>query len=223
MKVQIYEHVHPDDAFASVQSGVDFIGIKPGEQGRSPGELNYTQCREVLAAVPPDSGCLRVALTVSTDLAAIAAMVQAVKPDVIHLSGSIEDLEPAEVAGLRFSLGQIRVMLAIPIAGPASIELAKGFEKAVDFLLLDSGGRDKIVGATGETHDWNISAELVRRVHLPAILAGGLCAENVAAAIKQIRPWGVDSFTHTNVIGSRRKDMTKVAAFADNARIAGYD
>ena len=150
-------------------------------------------------------------------------MVRAVEPDVIHLSGSIEDLEPAKVAEFRTSLDQVRVMLAIPIAGPSAIGLAKGFEKAVDFLLLDSGGWDEIVGATGETHDWNISAELVRKVHLPAILAGGLCAENVAEAIKQVRPWGVDSFTHTNLTGSRRKDTKRVAAFANNARMANYD
>ncbi len=223
MKVQIYEHSHIDDVCASVKSGVDFIGVKPGEQGLSPGELSYSECREILGAVPRDSGCYRVALTVSTDLAAISAMVKAVKPDVIHLSGSFEDLEPTSVAEFRSSLDQVRVMLAIPIDGSSAIYLAKRFEKAVDFLLLDSGGRDEIVGATGKTHDWNMSAELVRRVHLPAILAGGLCAENVAAAIKQVRPWGVDSFTHTNLPGSRRKDMARVAEFAENARMANYD
>ena len=42
MKVQIYEHIHPNDVVASVKSGVDFIGTKPGENGLSPGELSYS-------------------------------------------------------------------------------------------------------------------------------------------------------------------------------------
>ncbi len=218
MKVQIYEHVHPADASASVQGGVDFIGVKPGEQGLSPGELTYAQCREIFAAVPPDSGCLRVALTVSNDLSAIAATVCAVEPDVIHLSGDIEGLHPAEVAAFRAGLEGVRVMLAIPVTGPTSVPLAKSFEKAVDMLLLDSPGRDRVVGATGQTHDWNISAELVQKVHVPAILAGGLSPDNVVAAIKRVRPWGVDSFTHTNLTGSRCKNPAGVAAFVSHAK-----
>lgn len=222
MKVQIYEHVHPADAGASVQCGVDFIGVKPGEQDLSPGELSYARCREIFAAVPPDSGCLRVALTVSNDLAAVAATVRTVEPDVIHLSGDVAALDPAAVAAFRAGLDPVRVMLAIPVAGPASIPLAKSFEKAVDMLLLDSPGRDQVVGATGQTHDWHISAELVKRVHVPAILAGGLSPDNVAEAIRQVRPWGVDSFTHTNLAGSRRKDRARVAAFVAHAQATGY-
>ncbi len=218
MKVQIYEYVHPEDVRASVRCGVDFIGAKPGEQGLSPGELSYARCREIFAAVPPDSGCLKVALTVSNDLSVIEATVRAVEPDVIHLSGDIDGLEPTEVAAFRASLDYVRVMLAIPVTGPASIHLAKRFEKAVDILLLDSPGRDQVVGATGQIHDWTTSAELVKRVHVPAVLAGGLSPDNVVEAIKQVRPWGVDSFTHTNLAGSRRKDLERVAAFVSHAR-----
>ncbi len=222
MKVQIYEHVHPADAVASVQCGVDFIGAKPGEQDLSPGEVSYPRCREIFAAVPPDSGCLRVALTVATDLSAIATTVRAVEPDVVHLSGDIGALAPAEVAAFRAGLEPVRIMLAIPVAGSAAISLARKFAKAVDFLLLDSPGRDQIVGATGQAHDWSISAELVRKVHVPAILAGGLRPENVADAIRKVRPWGVDSFTHTNLAGSRRKDPARVAAFVSSAETGSY-
>jgi phosphoribosylanthranilate isomerase len=46
------------------------------------------------------------------------------------------------------------------------------------------------------------------------ILAGGLTAENVGEAIATVRPWGVDSFTHTDVSGNRgRKDAARVRAF----------
>ena len=48
------------------------------------------------------------------------------------------------------------------------------------------------VGGTGLTHDWRISAELVERSAKPLWLAGGLTPDNVAAAIEQVKPWGVD-------------------------------
>ncbi len=48
------------------------------------------------------------------------------------------------------------------------------------------------VGGTGLTHDWRISAELVERSAKPLWLAGGLTPNNVAAAIEQVKPWGVD-------------------------------
>jgi phosphoribosylanthranilate isomerase len=49
---------------------------------------------------------------------------------------------------------------------------------------------------------------------MPFILAGGLSAENVAQAIAAVKPWGVDSFTHTDVPGQRgKKDLRRVRAF----------
>ncbi|MCB0014782.1 MAG: hypothetical protein KDE34_22860, partial [Anaerolineales bacterium] len=77
------------------------------------------------------------------------------------------------------------------------------------------------IGASGVTHDWNISREIVRRVKIPVILAGGLSPDNVAAAIAQVQPWAVDSLTHTNERlpgGGFRKDLEKVRQFVAAAR-----
>jgi phosphoribosylanthranilate isomerase len=53
------------------------------------------------------------------------------------------------------------------------------------------------------------------------ILAGGLSADNVADAIATVRPWGVDSFTHTDVPGNRgKKDPARVRAFIAAAKRA---
>ncbi len=71
------------------------------------------------------------------------------------------------------------------------------------------------------THDWSISRKIVESVSIPVILAGGLSADNVAEAIEAVRPWGVDSYTHTNHPGDRmNKDLTQVRAFVSNARNA---
>ena len=74
-------------------------------------------------------------------------------------------------------------------------------------------------GATGLTHDWRISQRLVELSPRPVVLAGGLNADNVADAIRMVRPAGVDS--HTGVEGpDGRKDPAKVRAFVQNAKAA---
>ena len=74
-------------------------------------------------------------------------------------------------------------------------------------------------GATGKTHDWSVSARLVRHSARPVILAGGLNADNVAEAIQMVRPAGVD--VHTGVEGADgRKDPVKLRRFVSNAAAA---
>jgi phosphoribosylanthranilate isomerase len=75
------------------------------------------------------------------------------------------------------------------------------------------------VGATGRTHDWSISRQIVEQFGVPVILAGGLSPENVAESIQQVRPWAVDSNTATNNPGDPvKKDMRRVAAFVAAVR-----
>jgi phosphoribosylanthranilate isomerase len=74
-------------------------------------------------------------------------------------------------------------------------------------------------GATGLVHDWSISRRLAELSPRPVILAGGLRAENVAEAIRAVRPAGVDA--HTGVEGADgRKDRDRVRAFVQAARCA---
>ena len=74
------------------------------------------------------------------------------------------------------------------------------------------------IGAVGETHDWLISREIVASVEIPVILAGGLGADNVAGAIRAVRPAGVDSKTKTDKEAGTGKDLDKVKQFVEAAR-----
>jgi len=71
-------------------------------------------------------------------------------------------------------------------------------------------------GATGKTHDWQVSKRITAVSKKPVIIAGGLNPENVFDAITQIRPGGVD--VHTGVENAfGRKDLDKVKAFINEA------
>jgi phosphoribosylanthranilate isomerase len=63
------------------------------------------------------------------------------------------------------------------------------------------------------THDWSISRRIVELLRTPVILAGGLGPDNVADAIRVVRPAGVDSKTKTDRDGSHAQDLDRVRRF----------
>lgn len=219
MKTQIYAHKTVEEAKTSARLGVDFIGVSAGERGRLPQEVNFENCRGIFATVRATSAASVVALTVAWEAEEILEIVKATQPDIIHLSGEFNLYDVAIVADLRQVLSPTKVMMAIPVGFPNSVEQALPFVRAADLLILDTDHANiKGVGATGEVHDWNLSAEIVRRAAIPIILAGGLSAQNVQEAIRKVHPWAVDSYTHTNMAGECHKDPKKVEAFVKAAR-----
>lgn len=85
-----------------------------------------------------------------------------------------------------------------------------------DRYLLDSYD-PKTVGGTGETCDWEKAQSLVRSLDVPILLAGGLTPDNIAKAIRQVKPWGVDVSSGVEVEPGV-KDIAMVAEFIAAAR-----
>ena len=83
-------------------------------------------------------------------------------------------------------------------------------------LLVDASV-EGFYGGSGVTADWNGAAELARRY--PLLLAGGLNPENVAGAVQQVKPWGVDVASGVEA-GPGRKDADKIKAFVNAVRSA---
>jgi phosphoribosylanthranilate isomerase len=211
MLVQIFEVQTPDEAAALVRLGVDHIGVLVGD-GVFPRELSVAQAKEIFAVVP--AGKKRVALSLSADLEEVARVVQETRPDIVQVQAAIDDFSVAMTRALKTRFPQVPIMRAIPVIDEASIETAASYQGVADFLLLDSwdpGTRQ--FGALGRTHDWGLSRRIVDDVGISTILAGGLGPENVAAAIAEVRPAGVDSKTKTDRAGELGKDLAKVQAF----------
>jgi phosphoribosylanthranilate isomerase len=216
--VQIYEVTTPEEARDLAAAGVDHIGVLVGD-GSFPRELSAKAARAVFDALP--TGHPRVALSLSADLDLAKAIVATALPDILHLGAAIELLTPDRVSAFRAGVPKVLIMRSIPIVGPESIAMAKAYEGVADFLLLDSHTPgDRQIGAVGRTHDWTVSRRIVETVAVPAILAGGLGPDNVDAAIRAVRPFGVDSKTRTDRADGTGKDRAKVAAFVAAARRA---
>jgi len=81
--------------------------------------------------------------------------------------------------------------------------------------LLDAWVADSY-GGTGHTFNWELAARVAQKYHV--ILAGGLAPENVADAIRTVRPYGVDVSSGVE-FSPGRKDSEKVEAFIRNAKL----
>lgn len=221
MKVQIYTLQSVEEALEVSSTGVQHIGITPSYIGL-PGEISYEVAKSICNEV---TEVTKVALSVSSDLDEIVDMVMYVNPDILHLCGEPGEVNVKDIILLRNKLQNyernIPIMQAISVEDNSAIEFAKEYENVCEYFILDTSTTlVQGVGASGKVHDWNISKSIVDTVKIPVILAGGLSPDNVQEAIAKVKPWGVDSLTHTNRIiedGSFVKDIEKVKKFFVNA------
>ncbi len=131
-------------------------------------------------------------LTSRVDPDAIAAQLAELRPETVQL---VDALPEGAHARLRHLAPTVRVVQVIHVRSAADVAEAQRLAPLVDELLLDSGNPAlavKELGGTGRTHDWTLSAQIVATCAVPVWLAGGLRAENVAAAIATVRPHGLD-------------------------------
>jgi phosphoribosylanthranilate isomerase len=159
----------------------------------------------------------RFLLTSRTTPADIAAHVRDAGTDTVQMV----DTPSEQVLGeLRRLLEGVALVPVIHVRGADAIAQAQALAPLADALLLDSGnpgGTVRELGGTGRTHDWDVSAALVRAV-APCLvfLAGGLRADNVAEAVRTVRPAGVDLCSGVRTGG--RLDAAKLAAFVSALR-----
>lgn len=219
MIVQVYAFTSVEQACEAATMGVDHIGFVAGDYGLVPGELSFVQARALVEALPPHATA--VALTMATDVDEILRMARFVRPGIIHISTDMQDVDLPKMKELRAGLPQgIRLMKAISVTDQTTLQAAELYAAESDFLLLDTKSVSIAgIGVSGKTHDWSISRQIVERVRIPVILAGGLSPENVAESIDSVHPYGVDSNTHTNIPGDLvAKDMNRIRLFVEAVR-----
>jgi phosphoribosylanthranilate isomerase len=218
MLTQIYEITTPEEARSIRAIGVDHIGILVGK-GEFPRELPVVTAAKVAAAVVPPSKLSALFLT--ADISLIEKWARKLQPAIVHLGAAPELLNPDHVRTLKGRVPGVLLMRSIPVVGETSIAIARSYDGIADFLLLDSHREsDCQIGALGVTHDWTISRRIVELVRTPVVLAGGLGPDNVADAIRAVRPAGVDSKTKTDRNDSHQKDLDRVRRFCEAVRSA---
>ena len=106
---------------------------------------------------------------------------------------------------------------AVHMGSADALAAITSYGALVDGLVADSfNPATGQVGGTGLTHDWRLTAELARCTPRPLWLAGGLTPQNVAEAIAQVQPYGVD--VNSGVKGNDGfKNLQRLQAFIRSA------
>lgn len=195
-------------AIAYGASAIGLVSSMPSGPGVIPEEL----IAEIAASTPPGIGTFL--LTSGQDVDAIIAQQQRCRVNTIQLC---QPLPPKEVGRLKKSLPGISIVPVVHVVDTGAVVQAGAMSSVADALMLDSGNpnqRVKELGGTGRTHDWSISRRIRDTVSVPVFLAGGLNPDNVAAAIREVRPYGVDVCTGLRTDGALVE--AKLAAFVQS-------
>ncbi len=191
-----------------MRCGADAVGLVSAMPS-GPGVIAEEAIAEIAAQVPPSVATFL--LTSLQDPEALIAQQRRCRADVLQL---VDRQQPATYARLREALPGVRLVQVIHVADEASVEEALAAAPQVDALLLDSGNpalEIKKLGGTGRVHDWRLSLRIRDAVEVPVFLAGGLTPENVAEAVRQVRPCGVDVCSGVRTGG--RLDAAKLRRF----------
>jgi phosphoribosylanthranilate isomerase len=165
-----------EDALAAVRLGADALGFNFWP--RSKRYLAPAAAREIVRRLPPLVTTVGVFVDPSRE--EVLGAVEASGVEVAQLHG---DEPPALCAEL-----PLAVVKAIRVRDAAALEALRAYQVAGFLLDSDSSG----YGGSGATFDWALAAAAVAAAERPVILAGGLGPDNVAEAVRTVRPYGVD-------------------------------
>jgi len=201
-----------DDAKAAVEAGADGVGFLVDiPQAKISKQITVEALAEIVKTIP--NKVMTFALTTSTDIKHIAEICKKTNVSAVQL---YHEFEPKQLLELRKALPKIKIVIPFGVTDLSMVAKVQSYEPFIDYILLDSMTKTQ-VGSTGKTHDWKISAQVVSSCKKQVMLAGGLDASNVAAAIKEVKPWGVDADTRLESEPGK-KDINKVRAFIIEAK-----
>jgi len=190
------------DGVAAAQAGADAIGLV--FYPPSPRFLNVERAREIRDALPPF--VQTVALFVNPDAAQVAQVIGRVQPALLQFHG---EETPAFCA--QFGLPYLKACRVSP--GVDLLKYLQPFSTACGWLL---DAHVEEYGGVGASFDWSLVPPNLER---PLVLSGGLTRENVATAVRRVKPWAVD--VSSGVESAKGiKDAAKIAAFIAEVRNA---
>ena len=191
-----------DDALSAAEHGADAVGFNFYPQSKR--YIPPDRAADIMDRLPP--GIKRIGVFVNPDRAYVAAVLEHTTIDGLQFSGNES---PQALSGYH-----LPVMKAIHVANVQSINEMTSFQ--VDSFLLDTFHTEHF-GGTGTPFDWNIAVRAKQFGKI--LLAGGLTSENVAEAVRTVKPYGVDVSSGVE-LRPGIKDHKKIKEFILRAREA---
>ena len=185
------------DALAAIDAGADYLGFNFYPKGVR--FIKTEACAEITSILRKEHPNIRlVGVFVNYSVDEVKNILGTCSLDLAQLHGDETPEIFAQLAPRAF-----RAFRGIPSD-------ITGYERNdVPALLVDAAVKG-MYGGSGVTADWSAAAELAKKY--PLLLAGGLNPENVADAVRQVKPWGVDVASGVES-GAGEKDPNKMKAF----------
>jgi phosphoribosylanthranilate isomerase len=214
--IKICANTTLEDALLSADAGADAVGFV---FARSPRRVTVDQVAAIVPGLPAELE--KIGVFVDAPLEEMVAAVEACGLTGVQLHF---DASRELTAALRARCGPaLRLLRVVHFNGAvADNPEPADQDSAVDAVLVDSRSA-RAPGGTGVAFDWNLAAKTLfqNAAERKLIAAGGLAPENVAEAIRILKPWGVDVASGVESAPGR-KDAARLRAFIANARAAHW-
>ncbi|KND04654.1 bifunctional anthranilate synthase/indole-3-glycerol-phosphate synthase [Spizellomyces punctatus DAOM BR117] len=247
--VKICGVTNVEDALVAAKAGADFIGLIFAESARkvtidrakeivqavrrelkisdepapalpipSPDASPSTWLNLALSTIrSPRAGPLFVGVFANHSVSFIQQAVRDTKINLVQFHGS----EPCHLAAL-LPTPVIKAFHVLPNETPSQVIdriVARETVGTISGVLLDTGVKSGQQGGTGQVFDWDVAVHVQREGRVPVLLAGGLKPENVAEAVRKVRPWCVDVSSGVELDTKKGfKDHGKVVDFIKAVR-----
>jgi phosphoribosylanthranilate isomerase len=187
-----------EDAEAAVEAGADAVGFV--FYPKSPRHVSAETARTIASAIPLKIEKIGVFVDQPSEVLGLTGIQ-------LHFTGPPRD----------FPSTSLKKYLVLP-ANLKTPDSAFFMSEPVDALFLDCG-TSELPGGTGKTFDWKASEPMLRDLSKKyrLVVAGGLTPENVADAIRILKPWGVDVSSGVEAAPGR-KDRQKIRDFINAVR-----
>jgi len=197
-----------EEAFLAIKYGADALGLV-GKMPSGPGIISDELISFITREIPPPIATFL--LTSERKASDIIAHHQKVQTNTLQLVDSLPELDYALI---RQAIPMVKIVQVIHVLNEKQIDEALEIEPLIDAILLDSGNpnlKTKILGGTGNTHNWKLSRKIRDAVKKPVFLAGGINAQNVNQAMEEVNPYGIDLCSSVRTNG--KLDVTKLDIF----------
>ncbi|MDP2753406.1 MAG: phosphoribosylanthranilate isomerase [Nitrospirota bacterium] len=201
VKVKICGITNLDDAMAAVDFGADALGFVFFKE--SPRYISLDNAAAIIKKLPSFTTTIGVFVNEKPDQ--IEKIIDLTRIDIVQLHGN----EPPEMCNV-----SRRLIKAIRVKSLESLDPLNNYKDRVSAFLLDTFTPD-ILGGTGQIFNWDIAiyAKQFGRI----ILAGGLKPDNIADAVRRVKPYGVD--VSSGVESKKgKKDHKKMKLFIEKAK-----